>query len=1068
MSSIQTKFISFGEWSPDSVEFDNPALEIAKNVLPVYGAHRPIEKLELRASQADSDPVTAGHPHLASNILPLQRILPIGAPDHVTAETDTGWYSMDSESLFSAARGADEGASLVASFSADDREFAFTNASSNLGNSGTWKAWHLDTPRVIPTAFATEDPRLVFRCAFKGAGLVEGADIEFWLSDDSTDIVGSEASPKKITPIAVDGNFAEYSYTLSDAGGLTEITKLLAADWTKLDIAVRMDSTNIVSDPGGSSPTADVYVGSFRADDGLDTDLYEHIKDDAPAERAWDSYISTWIGKGQSETYICNFGTLPHAFGNVDDFPMTHTSSSNKDNTVVTYELLQVEALGPPEDTGADAESQLVTYGDRDYRVVYTWPDVTVGTDQTTPDVGTITYSSIPFADLNEPDWDQDFYVAITAKYTGVVGGAGEVTASPTGPDPIGGGSSLTGNASDLATDDSNGLTWGQGTATANLVFANQTPATSQSERYVTIKGTAGMSFNSSFFGAVRGGDGTRYRLYQGDPYTIPSSGTLTIPLRNNAELTAHDDLELSIQHSNASGSNNVITFVEYHFYGDAADFRHYESSYQVNVLPSGVAFSHIYLEAEPDVNMNLVDRIDTYVGTKTELYQVFEGSFEVVGRAAGYGDESTDLPRVWDFCSWGDDIIATNYANQPQRKQVLAGVPDALFSDFITTGGAGEGELPYARFCAVVGAQLILGDINPTSYSDGKPFTLWASGILDPEKFYVADYDTQSALYSLIAYGGAITGLVGGEYGIVFKRNSVWRMSYAGLPTGFEFDALSIGQGTPYPQSIVQVDTDVYFWGNGGLFRINGGQTVERISGGRVEKLIFDDKYEDFSLKADYTSDTVLNESYVQGSYDAYTGLVWWWYKGPGDSDHKLSHFITYNPREDRFAHGQIDDANVAISLGRANVSIKEAGINRGTAIITYDGTNAKSNKFMDESNYAAQLKTKIMSPRAFDYDDGREIEIQAVRPIYKSQPDTTFPNFRITVESAQDPNMFRRKQTKVLDNRRIDLDGWLHITKPTIGEFHRFTVDIPTMKNVLVKEFVGLQCKIRAAGDY
>jgi len=1077
MSSIQKKFVAFGEWSPDSVEFDNPNLEIAKNVLPVYGSHRPIEKRELLSEATDSDPVTGGHAHLASNILPDQRILPISGPVTYTDTDQEEWWSWDSQDLHSL---DDEGASLLSSLSADDREFVFCNnldTPEQVDGFSNWKLWLLDTPRVIPSAFGGDAPKIVVRAKGKVVGVPHTLGIQAWMQDDGTvgNIVGTETNPVQVVvtgTIPADGDWVEYEYILSDAGPLTELTDLLAADWSKLELGLRISISPGVSDGGHQGTTEDVQIGSFLADDGTDTDLFEHIAVDAVSPRAWDSYIQAWIPRDSSEQAIFALGTLAHGFANVDDIFMSFVASSDRVNTAVKYELIQVDATGE-ESATADDESKFVTYGEQHYRIVYTWNENELGTDQTPPDVGTTTEKTVAQADLNAPNWDDEFYIAITGIYGGNREASPAVTAYPTGPDPVGV-NGITGNSSDTDTDDTNGLTWSTDTSLVpqvSLTFASRiAPAINRDDRFFTIKGTAGAIFNGNCFGETR--DGVRHRLFQNPGgvgfMTIPTSGELTVPVRNNAPLDAHHNIKLFIQHTNTSTAME-INFVEYNYNGDSADFRVYEVDYDKNHIKAAIGFSHLYLEAEPDVNMNMVDRVETYVGTKTKLYQVHEGSWEDVSIAAGYGDESVDLPRVWDFTSWGDDIIAVNYADQPQRKQVQSGVPDTLFSNFITTTGGGtSGELPYARYCAVVGAQLILADINPTSYSDGFPFSIWASSILDPEKFFVADYDTQSAIFSLIAQPGAVTGIVGGEYGIVFKRNSVWRMSYVGLPVVFEFDALSIGQGTPFPRSIVPVDKDVYFWGNGGIFRVNAGSDVQRISGGRVEKLIFDDKYEEFSLKADYTSDTVFNESLVQGAYDAYTGLVWWYYRGPGDTVHKLTHFLTYNPREDRFAHGKLDGLNLTIALARGNVSFQEASINRGIQIVEYSGTVGSLTKFRSESNYAAQLKTKIMSPRAFDYQDGREIEVQAVRPIYIAQPANKFPNFKITVESAQDPNMFRGVQTKIVDNRLIDKDGWVHIRKPSLGEFHRFTVDIPTMKNVLVKEFVGLQCQIRAAGDY
>lgn len=1051
MSSLSQKMHFFGQWNPDGVEFDKPDLEVSLNVAPVYGAHRPIDQLIEISEQTDANPITAGYAHLASQAAPDQRITPVGPPITWSDTDETGWYNQEGEDIHDE---TDDGAKSINGFSSDDESFVFTIDNDGI-NESNYKGWSLAEPRIIPSSFSGT-PKIVLRTRYKNPTGTSTPKVEFFLADDSGDIVGSEASPRFVTITNAAGvtEFEELSYNLT-AG---EQTSLLAADWSKLDLMVRANIPDALADGDMTNPVADIQkAGWVGAGDEVQstTNLYENIlrSHGIAVPEFYESHIRTSLGAGESNTYICQFDSIDSAWADIGEMHPFFAFSADKEDVAIKVELIQVDA------SGADSEAgeTFTIYGEVPYRIVYTWDKSNIGTTEESAGVDAIT-GIVAIADLNEPDFEEKFYLAITFTYAGDGGTGAPTQVGPDGPDPIGV-NGMSGNASDLATDDSNGITWNTTDLEQfSLTFpASMADASSNQGRKLTIKGSPNMQMGVTLRG-TNTETGATVAIEQFGLIDLGSSGVYTETF--NSGYREHTDVEMFIQCSTAAG--NKLTYVEYEYIADTARPKVYGAAFgKDEPVGRALAISHLYLEAETDVNLNQVDRIEVYVGNKTDIYQVTSDAWLNYTRGAGaddYGDETTDTPRIWDFCSWGDDIIATNYADEVQRLEL----GNSAFDNLITST-----EKPQARFCAVVGAQLILADINPSSYSEGKPFSIWASAILDPTTFEIADYDTQSAIFSLIAQPGGVTGLVGGEYGIVFKRNSIWRMSYVGLPVVFDFDHISIGQGTGFPQSIVQVDQDVYFWGNGGIFRVNQGQQLERLSGGRVEKLIFDDRWEEYAIQSDYGPDTIENESIVHGCYDSYTGLVWWFYRGPGDDLHQMSHFLMYNPREDRFSHGKIDGANFTTAVSRANVSVKELGVHRGLEVITYSGTAAGYSKFQGESTEIGTLVSKIMSPRAFDYDHGREIEIQAVRPIYRGQPDNYRPNITIKVESAQDPNMSVGLQTFTVDARHINDDGWMHPKTINVGEFHRFTVTLPEMGKGFIKEFLGVQTRIRAAGD-
>jgi len=472
-------------------------------------------------------------------------------------------------------------------------------------------------------------------------------------------------------------------------------------------------------------------------------------------------------------------------------------------------------------------------------------------------------------------------------------------------------------------------------------------------------------------------------------------------------------------------------------------------------------------MEIKDPKNSNVGDFNETYVGTEVGLYEVTSLGFTDVTRNADpYGASGNDdIPRLWSFTSWGDDVIATNYADEIQRK--ISG--GTKYTDLLAGGSP---QSPQARFCAVIGGHLVLADINPTSYSDGKPYHLWCSYLLDPTQFDLNDYDNQSAIFPLISKPGAITGLIGGEYGWVFKRNSVWRMTYVGLPPIFQFDMVMEGVGCSHPQSIVSAGGDIYFWGGGAIHRV-GAAGYQRLSGQRIEKYIFDTTYEPNGLLNVYGNDSRENDAVVWGAFDSYSGLIWWLYRTTDDVDqNKLNNAVVYSVTEDRFTTIQDDTLDLTLLLSQQNVATDEPVLHRSMQAFRDVDTTIEYLKFIGDDTYAGTLKTKIITPTSWGSDVGKDAEIMFVRPMYISQPDTAayasteLPNFTITLTGSQDPTLRIAQQTRTVNRVDENRQGWIPI-KPINSEFWQFEVTIPAMYRSTVKEFLGLQIRTREAGD-
>lgn len=230
----------------------------------------------------------------------------------------------------------------------------------------------------------------------------------------------------------------------------------------------------------------------------------------------------------------------------------------------------------------------------------------------------------------------------------------------------------------------------------------------------------------------------------------------------------------------------------------------------QVSALPARVRGASI--ATDPNQNVVIV------AGTLAALFVSTGLDFQDVSQVGGY---TTTADQRWEFASFASRVIATNFADAVQVKD-LADPIDTDFADLFTSTLR-----PTARHIAVVSAFLMMGNTNDAV--DGpEPDRLWWTAFRDPTD---ADPDsaTQSNFIPLIG-GGAIQRVVGGaEYAVVFQERQISRAQYVGGGAGSPiFDVIPIdrGRGTPVPGSVASRGREVFFYSEDGFRYFDGSQS--------------------------------------------------------------------------------------------------------------------------------------------------------------------------------------------------------------------------------------------------
>jgi hypothetical protein len=179
-----------------------------------------------------------------------------------------------------------------------------------------------------------------------------------------------------------------------------------------------------------------------------------------------------------------------------------------------------------------------------------------------------------------------------------------------------------------------------------------------------------------------------------------------------------------------------------------------------------------------------------------------------------------------WRFTQFGNVLIAANGGNRLQGFNVNSA---SNFSDLAA-------DAPQSRYVTVVRDFVVSGFVNDSAVRANR--VQWSA--LGDESSWANSATTQ-ADFQDIPDGGAVVGLTGGEFGLVFMDRSIHRMSYIGSPLVFQFDNISRNQGCYEANSIIQYGGTSFFLSDNGFYACDGQQIIP-IGNEKVNRYFFDD----------------------------------------------------------------------------------------------------------------------------------------------------------------------------------------------------------------------------------
>ena len=196
--------------------------------------------------------------------------------------------------------------------------------------------------------------------------------------------------------------------------------------------------------------------------------------------------------------------------------------------------------------------------------------------------------------------------------------------------------------------------------------------------------------------------------------------------------------------------------------------------------------------------------------GTASKLYRLDGTAWAEIG--TGY---TLSASQRWRFVQFGTIAIVSNGLDTPLRVN--------LETDAVATLG---GSPPDMQAMAVVNNFVVgtqIGQVvNRIAWSGRNNAEWWT-------------YAERQSDFTDFPDGGEVTGIIGGEVGLVLQRNAVRRMAYIGGNVLFRFDKISSFVGCATVHSVAQ-HGELAFWYSDNGFKMWDGAQIKAIGHERVD----------------------------------------------------------------------------------------------------------------------------------------------------------------------------------------------------------------------------------------
>lgn len=276
--------------------------------------------------------------------------------------------------------------------------------------------------------------------------------------------------------------------------------------------------------------------------------------------------------------------------------------------------------------------------------------------------------------------------------------------------------------------------------------------------------------------------------------------------------------------------------------------------------------------------SIDSADTVHLFSGNNSKLYK-FNNSTGALSDVSVGGGYNLSSDEQWRFIQFGNDVIGSGGLNKELQKYTIGSS-----SAFTTISGA-----PSAKHLAVVRDFVVTANVKYSSTAH--PFRVRWSQINDATTWTL---NSNQADIQDIPDAGNITGLVGGQFGVVLMERAIARMEYVGSPLVFTFEQVETGHGCNYPNSVAALaPTQVFYLADDGFFMFDGNRSIP-IGAEKVDTFFFDD------LNPHQTDR-------ISCSLDPVNQLVLWSYVSTSSNTGEPDKIIMYNYAVNRWAIAEV-----------------------------------------------------------------------------------------------------------------------------------------------------------------
>ena len=238
-----------------------------------------------------------------------------------------------------------------------------------------------------------------------------------------------------------------------------------------------------------------------------------------------------------------------------------------------------------------------------------------------------------------------------------------------------------------------------------------------------------------------------------------------------------------------------------------------------LNVYPNNVGYSPF--PTPVDISLSATeDLTSVYAGKENALVEVFAGSNSklwktsstgrtvVINDVSKSGGYNSSL-EAFSFEQFGKRVLACKDNNPIQQWTIGT---SSKFDDLT--------QAPTAKCMAIVRDFVVAGNID----AGDKPNLIKWSDLNNEENWTPGPQSQADSQY--LADGGAIQNITGGEIGVIFMENAVYRMSYVGSPLFFQFDKIST-VGCFEGKSCIEDNGISYYLSNDGFYMTDGNKVT-------------------------------------------------------------------------------------------------------------------------------------------------------------------------------------------------------------------------------------------------